>query len=214
MMQAVVAVRMADRHVPLDTVLLDELNHRVGNVFQLATGALEIAARRTRGDPVEHTLRRAIVELHAHATVHRMLGQADQAEHLDIAVFLQKLCGAVEQALSPDLGVSIRLEACRVMMPAEAGRLLGILVHELVLNAAKHAFGPGGGNVVVRLEQPDDCICCSVIDDGLGLTTADPVRRGLGMTLVDRLAKHVGASCTWHIRKGGTKAMIVMNSGR
>ena len=211
MVQVAGLVQASDLLVPLDAVLLDELNHRVGNVFQLATGALELAARRSKGDPLESTLRRAITELNAHATVHRMLGQVDQAKLLDAAVYLRKLCDAVQQALSPERGVSVRLKACPVMMPAETGRLLGILVHELVLNAAKHAFGPDGGSVVVRLEQRDGRTRCSVADDGLGLMTADPVRRGLGMTLIDRLAKHVGASCSWHMRKGGTKAVIVMN---
>ena len=199
---------LVDPQVPLDTILLHELNHRIGNVFQLATTALELAARRAEGNPTEPVLRQAAWQLQGHATVHRLLDVIVAPELVDGCAFLAALCAAMQQALPAARFVRIEVEAGTVLMPAAQGRLIGLLVHELILNAVKHAFGPDGGRIVVALAEEDGQVRCSVADDGLGLREADPVRRGLGMTLIEHLARHTGATCSWRIGRDGTKATI------
>lgn len=207
-MDVISSGELSDSRPPLDTVLLHELNHRINNILQLAISALESAARRERGS----TLLRAVGEMQAHATIFRLLGEAPWSELVDGGTLLAALCRAIQDGLPPGRGIRIKVSTDAVIMPAEKGRLLALLVHELVLNAAKHAFGRDGGSVTVGLVESDGEIRCSVTDTGLGLSNADPRRRGLGMTLVDQLARHAGAVCIWHIGQRGTEATIVMQS--
>jgi two-component sensor histidine kinase len=126
--------------------------------------------------------------------------------------FLSDLAAALQQSLPPAPRISIWVEEDEVSLPAATERLLGTLVQELVLNAAKHAFGPRGGHIVIQLSQAEGRVCCSVRDNGLGLRGVDPQARGVGMSLVQLLAMRTGASCTWRVHYDGTEAVITVDA--
>jgi two-component sensor histidine kinase len=61
-----------------------------------------------------------------------------------------------------------------------------MIVHELVTNAARHAFGNGNGQVRVELSRAGKLVECRVVDNGSAPTS---VRRGRGFKIVDELVK-------------------------
>jgi two-component sensor histidine kinase len=101
---------------------------------------------------------------------------------------------------------------------ADEGRLdsaqavsIGLIVTELVINALKHAFPRGaGGHILVGYKAIGDGWTLSVSDDGVGIPKGTvPAKAGLGTSIVEALAKQLGASVDLADTQPGTKASIV-----
>jgi two-component system, sensor histidine kinase PdtaS len=83
-----------------------------------------------------------------------------------------------------------------------------------VINALKYAFPAGrrGGIVVGYQSNPPDWKL-SVADDGIGMPQGPvPARAGLGTSIVQALAKQVGATVEVVDTAPGTRVSIVRNS--
>jgi two-component sensor histidine kinase len=61
-----------------------------------------------------------------------------------------------------------------------------MIVHELITNATRHAFGNGTGQIRVELSGAGKLVECRVVDNGSAPTN---VRRGRGLKIVDELVK-------------------------
>jgi two-component sensor histidine kinase len=96
------------------------------------------------------------------------------------------------------------------MTPLDEAVALGLIVNELVTNAAKHAYPPpAGGAIHVSLSHGPEELVLNVRDEGRGLP--DSLEgRGIGMRLVRSLVQQChgrlevaggpGASFTVHVR--------------
>jgi two-component sensor histidine kinase len=92
--------------------------------------------------------------------------------------------GKVDLVFTADQHVTLGLDRCTA---------LGIVVNELVSNALEHAFASGSGRVEISLGVAGTGEALLIIaDNGSGLDRQ--LRRGVGMTLVERLVKQVEGS--------------------
>ena len=85
---------------------------------------------------------------------------------------------------------------------------IGLIVHEIVTNALKHAFtamGRGRLRVTLRAE-PDGEVCLSIQDDGPGLPSpSNPLSAGsMGMQIVHSLARQIDGSVSTESGNGTT----------
>jgi two-component sensor histidine kinase len=85
---------------------------------------------------------------------------------------------------------------------------MALLVTEAVSNALKHAF-PGGrpGKITVSLERRPTEALLTVADNGVGLpdggSKADPDQaEGIGLTLIEMLAKQIGGELAISVAQG------------
>jgi two-component sensor histidine kinase len=153
----------------------------------------------------------AIAQPIARAPLSQQPMSSPTANPVDPRAFLADLTTTLQQPMPPGGRISFSVEATTALLPAAAARLLRMLVQALVVNAACHAFGPGGGHIAIRLSRSGPRTCCSVRDHGMGLRGIDPLARGLGMTRAQLLAQQVCASCTWHVHPDGTEAVIIVD---
>jgi two-component sensor histidine kinase len=64
------------------------------------------------------------------------------------------------------------------------------LANELVTNSIKYAFGNGGGMIKVHVALTSNATnCISIEDKGKGMEI--PPKRGLGLTLIEKLARQI-----------------------
>ena len=186
-----------------------EPSHQVDAAFQEAISALATRCACSSSAP---TMIPALVELiRAHAGLQSLLGQVSETDLLDCGAYLSELGCALPDALPCTSAIAVMVDAEPVLLQPMMGRLLGLLVHGLALNAAKHAIGSEGGAVTVRLRQVGTHVLCSVRDNGLNLTEADPAAHGRGMILVQLLAQQASGTCFWHARICGTKAVVTFD---
>jgi two-component sensor histidine kinase len=92
----------------------------------------------------------------------------EHSTQIDAASYLRQLCQAISLSKLECRGIRLVLAAQSLRMDSEACWRLGMVVSELVTNAARHAFGEGGGEIRVelRLSQSFDLSSARTQDRG------------------------------------------------
>jgi two-component sensor histidine kinase len=176
-------------------VLLREMQHRVRNHLQLIQSSLSIQARRTVDTAAQQGFQEVAGQVLALSTLYDHLLGVGMGRTIDFAAYLSSLCdsmgqvtglngGQVDLVFTADQHVTLGLDRCTA---------LGIVVNELVSNALEHAFASGSGKVEISLGVAGTGEALLIVaDNGSGLDRQ--LRRGVGMTLVERLVKQVEGS--------------------
>jgi two-component sensor histidine kinase len=183
-----------DRH----QVLLKEVNHRVKNSLQVVINMLQLQAN-TVGDPIlSERLHEASTRISAIGRAYDRLAYNPDHENIDLIAYLREVMDDLQSAVAP---CTIHLEASeQVQFAADRAILVALVINELVLNAAKHAYPDSHGGVVwIQFAQRDSkTVTISVRDEGVGMPhdfDLDKSRR-LGTRLIKALATQLGAELT------------------
>ncbi len=164
-----------DRSALTESFLLREIHHRVANMLTLLAIGLRRELAPFRDPDLKDALarhERQIVEL---SQLYRLLGSGAEGGERSTEAHFRPLIEALFRSVLEPAG--IRGEAYIVDGVLEGGQCvrLALIVTELVINAAKHAFrGKIGGTVRVTLAQAGSIWLCSVADDGSGLEGPSP----------------------------------------
>jgi two-component sensor histidine kinase len=180
-------------------LMLRELEHRMKNNFQTVASLLQMQLRRAADEPARLALREALGRVVSISEAHRNLYAAgDDVTSVEMAVYLKELCANLADALF--LGELVRLD-CQVDSTAlerDRAVAVGLIVNELVTNAAKHAFADGRpGQIRVAFARQPAGYRLTVEDDGKGLPSDFATgRQGLGRGLVEAFTRQAGGSLT------------------
>jgi two-component sensor histidine kinase len=180
-------------------LMLRELEHRMKNNFQTVASLIQLQLRRAADEPARDALRQALSRVVSISEAHRNLYAAgDDVSRVEMAVYLKELCANLADALF--LGELVRLE-CSVepgALDRDRAVAVGLIVNELVTNAAKHAFADGGpGQIRVAFDRRGVGYRLTVEDDGRGLPADFATgRHGLGRGLVEAFTRQAGGSLT------------------
>jgi two-component sensor histidine kinase len=174
--------------------LFEELNHRVKNNLTIASSILELQARSSAPAVRDH-LRKAVDRLHSIADLHTALYRQNSTDTADLDRYLRDLCERLSCSLFEDGRLRIDLNCEPLEVLVEQAVTIGLIVNELVTNAAKHAFPEGApGAIIVSLAASDDELHLRVADNGAGLSALGQSKAegGLGLRLVRSLADGQG----------------------
>lgn len=186
------------------TELFDELNHRMKNNLAMVSSMLALQARMSVGGTVRAHLMKAVDRIQAIADVHASLYRGSRKDDVDFAAYLGDLCERLGGSLIEDERVTLQVEAEPAVMPLDRAVALGVVVNELVTNAAKHAYPPPAHGIIsVRLGRDAAGLVLSVGDSGQGLPP-DQATTGLGMRLVRSLVQQIGATLEIERHPGAT----------
>ena len=89
--------------------------------------------------------------LHHYAEVHRALQVPHDHDRVDAAEYLRKLCLSIRRSKLERAQVYLVLAAPPLVLHSAECWLLGLIVYELVTNAARHAFHGSNGEIRVEL---------------------------------------------------------------
>lgn len=162
-------------------VLIGEVYHRVNNNLQTLASLMELERRQLDDPQVEESFDRIIRRVKAMALVHRRLMASQTLAQLDLRAFIDDLALHLRDSLDLERR-NIALDVAVEPLPAslDLSMRLGLLVNELVGNAAKHAFPDNGaGSVRVSLRRhEDERLLLEVADDGVGVGHFQPSAGG------------------------------------
>jgi PAS domain S-box-containing protein len=182
-------------------VLLKEVHHRVKNNLQFICSLLSLQAGQLEDRKAAEAFTESQSRVRAMALVHEDLYRSRDLASVHLAQHVEALCAHLYRSCSVDPErITLELSIADVEMDLDRSLCCGLIIHELVSNAIKHAFPDGrAGRVRVQLEAlPEGWYALSVADTGVGLPPGlDPARCGsLGLQLVTDLAEQLGASLT------------------
>jgi two-component sensor histidine kinase len=178
-------------------LLLRELDHRMKNNFQTVVALISLQQQRVADPAARDALGEALARVMSISEAHGNLYAASHSVGaVDMSAYLSALCANLADALFR--GGAIRLECRAETGPLDRDRAvaLGLIVNELVTNAAKHAFADGAaGRVSVVFEQGPRGFRLVVEDDGRGLPPDyAKSRHGLGRGLVEAFTRQARGS--------------------
>ena len=174
------------REINLERILLHELIHRINNEFSSLIGAVSRTAARSVHHEVKVALAHVIELLSHSAELHHALQMPERDTQIDAAAYLEDLCLSISRSKLDGMKIALVLTASPLWLPSERCWRLGMMVYELVTNAARHAFGNGKGEIRVELSRAGKHVECRVVDNGSAPTS---VRRGRGLRIVDELVR-------------------------
>jgi two-component sensor histidine kinase len=197
-----------DRH----QVLLKEVNHRVKNSLQVVSSMLQLQANAASDPALTERLMEASSRVNAVGRAYDHLAYNADYENIDLVAYLREVVDDAKAAIAPS---TIQFEASEeIQFAAARAILVGLIINELVSNAAKYAFpNRSDGSIWVRVSRADkNAVFVSVHDDGVGLPAGfDPMTsKRLGSRLVSALASQLGAEMTRPTSPIGAKFALMV----
>jgi two-component sensor histidine kinase len=189
-------------------VLLREITHRVKNEFASAIQVVSFAAEKSRDRNVKAALTDVVEKLHDYARVHRALQIPSDNDCIDASAYLRELCGSISRSKLENRNIELVLVDRSFRMSSERCWLLGMIIAELIANAARHAFDQNGGTIRIECRSFGDFVECRVSDNG-SASTPD-VRPGSGLRIIDALAQKLDAEFQFNLGEVGSEALIIL----
>jgi two-component sensor histidine kinase len=193
-------------------IVMRELQHRVANTLTILNSSLRLELATFKVPGLEEALRRHEKHVVAVAELHRFFGRCPEAFEISAESYFQPLCALLSKSILAPMGLHCEVSIDKGPMRAEKCEFLGLVITELVLNAAKHAF-PGNISGCVRIEivERDERWYCTVSDDGIGIWK---ISLGNGSKITDGLVDALGGQLTIRTGPNGTAVSITFISQR
>jgi two-component sensor histidine kinase len=184
-------------------IVVRELQHRIKNNLAIIISVLSQKVRELSPD-IQAMFNVVIGRIQSVALAHDLLSVTSETSSVAFDDYLRSLCANI--FLRPD--VALEVDAEHVSMPIDRAVPAGLIVNELVTNAVKYAFGNSGGHIKVRFAMIGNRseACVSVQDDGRGMDL--PPKKGLGLSLVERLAQQIQGHVQYIKADPGTRVVM------
>ena len=189
-----------------EALLMRELTHRINNEFTSAINVISLAAARSGNSEVKAALNDVSERLHHYADVHRTLQMPEHQTCVDAASYLRRLCLCISRSKLESNNIKLVLAARSISMPSDRCWRLGMIVYELVTNAARHAFNGAEGEIWVELWPAGVFAECRVSDSGIASRN---VQRGRGLYIVEELVEHLNGKLEQRFGSLGSTSIVV-----
>ncbi|WP_180143763.1 sensor histidine kinase [Sphingomonas sp. R-74633] len=190
---------------PTSLHLVEEINHRVVNEYSEAIASLSLAANRAGSDIAKEALARAADRLRDHAESHRALLPPSSEAGANLADYIGRICNTFSQSTLAERGVLLALDAADIDLPADRCWRIGLVVAELIRNAARHGLRDRSGRIAVHVTEYAGRLMCLVRDTGQPRANSTP---GRGQRLIRSLVADLGGSVEWSFAPDGASALV------
>jgi two-component sensor histidine kinase len=203
---------LIDTQLTMQDTLLKEVHHRVKNNLQVIASLHNLQSRQERHAQAVEMFKESQTRVQSMALIHERLYQANDAARLDFESYLRTLMGYLFASYgTSNTAIALKFNVDHIAFGVDTAIPCGLIVHELVANALKHAFPSGKpGEIHLDLHAGDNGrYTLRVHDNGKGLPADVDFRRvaSLGLKLVNMLTQQLDGVIELQ-RGGGTTFTI------
>jgi two-component sensor histidine kinase len=191
---------------PEGRLLLSELTHRVNNEFASAISVVSLAAARANNHEVKVALAAVTDRLHHYALVHHALQMPEYRTQIDAAAYLRQLCLSISRSKLDCKNIKLVLVDHPISMRSDRCWQLGMIVFELITNAARHAFDGRGGEIRIELFPSGSVVECRVSDNG---SAPAEFRPGRGLKIIEALVEGLDGRFRQQFGAQGCTAVVI-----
>ena len=182
-------------------VLLEELEHRVGNSLQIIAAIILMKSRMVTSEETRLQLQDAHNRVLSVAAVQKHLHATGPAGPVEMAPYLTQLCDSLKTSMIGDYRpTTLKVTSDAGTVTSREAVSLGLIVTELILNALKHAFTDDRADrqIAVGFAIAGTNWKLSVADNGIGAPVGvfAQAKSGLGTSIVNALAQQLEAGLT------------------
>ena len=212
--QAEADLRAANERLEM---LIREVHHRVANSLQMVLSFVSMQAGQTADPAARDALETTQNRIQAISKVHHRLYTREDLTTIDLDDYLETLVKDLRASLGKrQRPVKLALEAEPVEVSPDEAVSIGVIVNELVSNAAKYAFaGDEGGTITIALAPQGAGYTLSISDDGSGYDRAAPPKgSGMGMRIVTAVSRSLDTKIENLAAPKGTAVRLTVKRGR
>jgi two-component sensor histidine kinase len=187
-------------------LIVREINHRINNELSSAISMIARAASRCAHAEAKAALGGVKTHLEHYARVQRALQMPEPGVPTDVSTYLRQLSQSISLSKLSDRNIELMFVECPMVMASERCWLLGMIVHELITNSARHAFADAGGKIRVELSRHHGVAQCIVMDNG---AAAPAGRSGQGLKIIRHLAESLDGTLHQKIGAKGSVSAVV-----
>lgn len=175
-------------------IILKEIHHRVKNNMQVVSSLINLQASVVKDEATAMALRETRDRIRSMSLVHEKLYRSSDLCSVNMADYVASLCQELFQAYQT-APIELVLDIDSIFLNTKEAISMGLLVHELVSNALKHAF-PGKNDGVIRVSfgRTENLYRLSVADNGVGFPEGVDYKstQSLGMQIAVTFARQLG----------------------
>lgn len=186
-------------------LLVQELTHRFNNDLASMSGFVSLTAARSMNEEVKLALAGVLQRIHDMAMIQRALRMPPTDRLIDGAGYLGELCRSMSCAKLQYLDIELVLLETPLEINAIDCWRMGMIVAELINNAAQHAFRDRGGKIQVVITSDGGRVECSVADNGRGFEASV---EGQGTGIIRSIAWLLKGTVEYSRKPGGTVALL------
>jgi two-component sensor histidine kinase len=178
-------------------VLLHELSHRVKNNLHFLDSLIELQKAR-EAEGAREALAKMQSRIGAIAAAYFVAADAPESFRIDVDRYLGMVGSYIQDEVEcRGVRFSVSLSAASGHLPLDVVVPLGLILRELLVNAAIHGYGTGkSGFAEVTFRLCDGLAELVVRDHGAGM--AESVREGLGLMMVRALARQLDGTFAYY----------------
>ena len=211
---------LIDHALEEKTALLHEVHHRVKNNLQIVSSLLNLQSRKVSPDAVL-ALAECQGRIRAMALVHQLLYESENMVEVDLSDYISRLIMLTRETYEGSVsGVELVFSGVheKLTLHIQSTIPCGLVVHELVLNAFKHAFPSGeSGRIEVELRlTAAGRLHLTVRDNGCGLPEgfAWGGKSGLGTQLIPMFVNQLQGTMTTASSSQGASVTVELVPGK
>jgi two-component sensor histidine kinase len=194
-------------------VLLEELEHRVGNSLQIIASIILMKSRMVTSEETRLQLQDAHKRVMSVAAVQKHLHATGVVGPVEMAPYLTQLCDSLKTSMIGDYRpTTLKVTSDAGTVTSREAVSLGLILTELILNALKHAFTDDRTDrqIAVGFAIAGTNWKLSVVDNGVGAPVGvfAQAKSGLGTTIVNALAQQLEARVDVTSGRQGTSVLV------
>jgi two-component sensor histidine kinase len=175
-------------------VLLQEIHHRVKNNLQIVSSLINMQAKKLKAPSARTALDECKTRIETIALIHEQLYKSRDYQCISFSDYLRSLARNIARVAGASTErVKMLIESQPITLPVDKAIPFGLILHELITNAFKHAFPQERcGEIRVALHETAEGIELSVADNGVGMSVPPtPTSGSLGMQLIETLVEQI-----------------------
>ncbi|KIM10590.1 MAG: hypothetical protein KU37_09855 [Sulfuricurvum sp. PC08-66] len=171
-LEATVAQKTQDLRALLSEreMLIKEIHHRVKNNLQIISGMLWLQSDASENEEVSTLLTQSIARIKSISLIHELIYASSDFAHIEAQGYFERLLASVRGAIL-DQKIAVESDIAPLSLSLDEAMALGVIVVEVVTNAAKHAWDSThqSPKITLSLCPEGDKIALHISDNGKGV---------------------------------------------
>ncbi|WP_072682096.1 sensor histidine kinase [Arcobacter sp. LA11] len=174
-------------------ILLKEIHHRVKNNMEIISSLLNMQERRSNDNELKDAMKQSRSRIHTMALVHEFLYLGENLAYINLPDYITKLVEDIKDLyISQNTKLTVDLHIDKLIFSTNRCIQLGMVLHELCVNAFKYAFSENRDNLLcIHMNIIDDFILLKIRDNGDGMKKINSLYKSesIGMQLIHSIVE-------------------------
>lgn len=180
--------KILQKSVDEKEILLKEIHHRVKNNMEIISSLLNMQANKSDDIKFKEAMKESRSKIQAMALVHEFLYLGENLDSINLYDYIKRLIDDIQELyLSKNTNIQVDLDIDALEFSINRCIQVGMVLHELCVNAFKYAFKEDRNNLLcIHINQYEENIIMKIRDNGEELKDLNQLEKenSIGMQLI------------------------------